>query len=203
MRRSSFFAKVASSENLRKPRWRLLSVALVGIGLILAGGTLWILLADVRDGYASLSAGFTATPVEVSFPAPALTLYELDGERRSLRDYSGQVVLVNLWATWCPPCAAEMPEFQRFYEEYRDSQFTVIAINDGESAPEIRRFATDYGLTFPIWLDPTYEATERAFKAANLPTSYVIDRQGMVRLMWIGAISESNLEKFVAPIIRE
>ena len=175
----------------------------MGLGLILAGGTLWILLADVRDGYASLSAGFTAVPVEVSFQSPALTLYELNGERRSLRDYSGQVVLVNLWATWCPPCAAEMPEFQRFYEMYRNSQFTVIAVNDGESAPEIRQFAVDYGLTFPIWLDPTYEATERAFKAANLPTSYVIDRHGMVRLMWIGAISESNLEKFVSPIIKE
>jgi peroxiredoxin len=162
-----------------------------------------LLLANARAGYASLSTDFAAIPVEVSFRAPALTLRELNGQQRSLRDYAGQVVLVNLWATWCPPCAAEMPEFQRYYEEHRDSQFTVVAINDGELAPEVEQFVTDYGLTFPIWLDPTYEATERAFKAGNLPTSYVIDRHGMVRLMWIGAISQSNLQKFVTPIIKE
>lgn len=186
-----------------KPRRRSLSIALVGLGLILAGSALWIFLADARAEYGSLSAEFTANPVAVSFKAPALTLQELNGQQRSLREYAGQVVLVNLWATWCPPCAAEMPEFQRYYEEHRESRFTVIAINDGESAPEVARFADDYGLTFPIWLDPTYEATERAFKAGNLPTSYVIDRNGTVRLMWIGAISGSNLQKFVTPIIKE
>jgi peroxiredoxin len=193
----------AATARPRNPGRRHLSAALVGAGLLLAGGALWLLLADARAGYVSLSTDFAAIPVEVSFRAPALTLRELNGQQRSLRDYAGQVVLVNLWATWCPPCAAEMPEFQRYYEEHRDSRFTVVAINDGELAPEVQQFVTDYGLTFPIWLDPTYEATERAFKAGNLPTSYVIDRHGMVRLMWIGAISQSNLQKFVTPIIKE
>lgn len=203
MSHSPPFAKAPVSEAPRRPRRHPLSVGLLGLGLMLVGGALWFLLIDVRDRFADLSAEFTAIPVEVSFESPALTLYELNGPQRSLKDYSGQVVLVNLWATWCPPCAAEMPGFQRFYEKYRDSRFIVIAINDGESAPEIRKFATDYSLTFPIWLDPTYEATERAFKAANLPTSYVIDRRGTVRLMWVGAISESNLERYVSPIIKE
>jgi thiol-disulfide isomerase/thioredoxin len=180
-----------------------MSVALVGLGLILGGGALWLLMVDARAGYASVSTTFTAIPVEVSFRAPVLTLRDLYGRQHSLQDYAGQVVLVNLWATWCPPCAAEMPELQRYYDRYRDSQFTVIAINDGESARDVEQFAADYGLTFPIWLDPTYQATERAFKAGNLPTSYVIDRAGTIRLMWIGAISESNLQKFVNPIIKE
>lgn len=188
---------------LKHTRRRSVSAALVGLGLVLAGGALWALLADARAGYAALSAEFNAIPVKVSFKAPELALLDLSGYRRSLGDYDGQVVLVNLWATWCPPCAAEMPEFLRYYEKHKDSRFTVIAINDGEQAPAVEQFVADYGLTFPIWLDPTYEATERAFKALNLPTSYVIDRQGIVRLMWIGAIRESNLEKFVTPIIEE
>jgi thiol-disulfide isomerase/thioredoxin len=195
--------EVAATAALKNTRRRSVSVALVGLGLVLAGGALWAILADARAGYASLSADFTAVPVEVSFKAPVLTLRDLSGYRRSLGDYAGQVVLVNLWATWCPPCAAEMPEFQRYYENHRDSQFTVIAINDGELAAAVGQFVADYGLTFPIWLDPTYDATERAFQAGNLPTSYVIDRHGIVRLMWIGAIQESNLEKFVTPIIEE
>lgn len=189
--------------NTSRFRARPLSIALVGLGLILAGGAMWILLAEARAGYAATAPDFTAIPVEVSFEAPSLTLRDLNGQERSLQDYAGQVVLVNLWATWCPPCAAEMPEFQRYYEKHREVQFTIIAINDGEPASEVVRFSTQYGLSFPIWLDPTYEATERAFRSANLPTSYVIDRQGMVRLMWIGAINESNLRKFVTPIIEE
>jgi peroxiredoxin len=203
MAQSPALEEIAPTAASRNPRRRRLSISLVGLGLILAGGALWVLLADARDGYASISADFTAIPVEVSFKAPALTLRELNGPERSLGDYAGQVVLANLWATWCPPCAAEMPEFQRYYQKHRDSRFTVIAINDGELATEVGQFAADYGLTFPIWLDPAYEATERAFKAGNLPTSYVIDRGGTVRLMWIGAISESNLQKFVTPIIKE
>ena len=203
MDHSPAIEKVATAPASRNPQRRAVSAALVGLGLILAGGALWLLLVDARAGYAALSTDFTAIPVEVSFEAPAITLDNLNGRQRSLREYAGQVVLVNLWATWCPPCAAEMPEFQRYYERHRDSGFTVIAINDGELAPEVGQFAADYGLTFPIWLDPTYEATERAFRAGNLPTSYVIDRHGTVRLMWIGAISESNLQKFVTPIIKE
>jgi peroxiredoxin len=203
MARSPAIEEVAATAASRNPRRRPLSVALAGLGLILGGGALLALLVDAGARNASLSQDFTAIPVDVSFQAPALTLRELNGRQRSLRDYAGQVVLVNLWATWCPPCAAEMPEFQRYYEKHMDSGFTVIAINDGESAPEVGEFAAEYGLTFPIWLDPKYEATERAFKAGNLPTSYVIDRGGMVRLMWIGAISEPNLQRFVTPIIKE
>lgn len=199
---------LAAEENrttgaVRNQGRRRLSAALIGVGLILAGTTLLVLMAHVGAGSGSLSARFTAIPVEVSFTAPALTLRELNGQQRSLREYEGQVVLVNLWATWCPPCTAEMPEFQRYYERHRDSGFTVVAINDGELAPEVEQFIAAHGLTFPIWLDPTYEATERAFRAGNLPTSYVIDRYGMVRLMWIGAISESSLQEFVTPIIKE
>jgi len=79
----------------------------------------------------------------------------------------------------------------------------VIAVNDGETAPTVNAFVADHGLTFPVWLDPTYEGTDRAFKAGNLPTSYVIDRIGRVRLMWIGAISEANLEQHVGPMLKE
>ena len=187
----------------RLPRRQVLSLMLAGFGMILTGVAVWILLGDARTGYASRPTDFTAIPVSVNFRAPSLRLEALDGGPAALSDYLGQVVLVNLWATWCPPCEAEMPGFQRFYQKHRGEGFTVIAINDGESEIDVRRFVADHGLTFPVWLDPNYDATDRAFKAANLPTSYVIDRQGTVRLMWIGAISEANLEKYVAGLIKE
>jgi peroxiredoxin len=96
-----------------------------------------------------------------------------------------------------------MPIFQRFYEAHRLEGFVVIAINDGEPAADVDAFIEDHSLSFPVWLDPTYEATDRAFKAANLPTTYVIDRGGRVRLMWIGAISAANLDRYVTPLIKE
>lgn len=176
---------------------------MAGLGLILSGAAFWVLFTDARSGYAARPTDSTAIPVDVDFEAPSLSLNDLQGVARTLSDYVGQVVLVNLWATWCPPCEAEMPIYQRFYEERAAEGFTVIAVNDGEPSADVVSFIADHGLTFPVWLDPTYQATDRAFKSGNLPMSYVVDRGGMVRLMWIGATSESNLEKYVVPLIKE
>jgi thiol-disulfide isomerase/thioredoxin len=128
-------------------------------------------------------------------------LNDAQGVARSLADYHGQVVLVNLWATWCPPCKEEMPTLQAFYDKYREDGFVIIAINDGDPAPDVLQFVEDYQLTFPVWLDPTYTATEEAFHTLNLPASFVIDRQGIIQLTWVGGISYSALEEYVAPLI--
>ena len=96
-----------------------------------------------------------------------------------------------------------MPILQSFFEKHRTDGFTVVGIEDGESASDVRAFVGANALTFPIWLDPAHEATDQAFKTVNLPSSYVIDRAGEVRLRWLGAISAGNLEKYVTPIIQE
>jgi peroxiredoxin len=96
-----------------------------------------------------------------------------------------------------------MPALQSFYDEHRDEGFVVIAINDGDPAPDVLQFAKDYQLTFPVWLDPTYIATEQAFKTLNLPSSFVIDRQGTIRLQWVGGISRRMLDQHVSPLIME
>ena len=145
----------------------------------------------------------SATPIRVNYFAPDLTLTDIHGVERSLADYQGQVVLINLWATWCGPCKDEMPVLQAFHDKYLRDGLTVIAINDGDPAADVMQFVEDFDLTFPVWLDPTYIATEEAFKTMGLPSSFVIDRNGIVRLYWIGAINATNLEQGVVPIIRE
>ena len=142
-------------------------------------------------------------PAKVNFPTPVLTLTDTQGTSHSLTDYHGQVVLVNLWATWCPPCKAEMPTLQAFYDKYREKGFVVIAINDGDPNADVLQFVKDYELSFPVWLDPTYTATEKAFNTMNLPTSFLIDRSGTIQLTWVGAISTEMLEKYVTPFIME
>jgi peroxiredoxin len=96
-----------------------------------------------------------------------------------------------------------MPTLQTYYEEHRSNGFSVVAINDGDPSADVLQFVEDYALTFPVWLDPKYVATEQAFRSLNLPSSYVIDRAGVVRLQWVGEISYAMLEKYVTPIITE
>ncbi len=178
-----------------------LLVAALGVAVLGSVG-LYVLAAQRTDA-ADQPTDFSAIPVSVSYPAPVLALNSLDGAGHSLADFRGEVVLVNLWATWCPPCQAEMPLLQQYFEKHEAEGFTVIAIEDGEPASDVRSFAKQYALTFAVWLDPGHQATDHAFKTSNLPTSYVLDRQGIIRLMWLGAISEANLEKYVTPLIRE
>ena len=170
----------------------------VGAGLVAVG---LILRNMIKDDYQpASSADFVAVPAEVDFPAPKLNLRTLDGAPVSLADYRGHVVLVNLWATWCRPCRQEMPLLQAFYEEYMDQGFLLVAINQEETEGVVRSFVLELGLTFPVWLDEDY-LSQLEFKTTYLPSSYVIDRNGRVRLMWIGGISKQNLEKHVSPMI--
>lgn len=173
-------------------------IILLGLGLILLAASVYYLVNDNP-----LQTDLSAVPVQVSFAAPEVNLIDIQGTSRSLTDYRGQVVLVNLWATWCPPCKEEMPVLQAFYNKHKDKGFIIIAINDGDPTSDVSQFVKDYQLSFPVWLDPTYFATEQAFKTLNLPSSYVIDRNGTVRLSWMGGISRKTLDKYVTPLITE
>ena len=178
---------------------RLIAMIMIGFGL-LALGVAFLLLTDPYT--LASTQDFSTVPVQVDFPAPELNLTTLNGEPASLSDYLGSVVLVNLWATWCPPCREEMPTLQAFYEKYQSDGFVIVAISQGETAEQVNPFAAEFELTFPVWFDTGSEAGI-AFQTMNLPSSYVIDRNGRVRLMWIGGISKRNLEKFVPDVIKE
>ena len=183
---------------------RTLAMLSAGLGLILVGIVTFYIFSGWRAEQDALQpTDFSAIPAAVRYEAPSLVLPDVDGRPQALTDFRGQVVLINLWATWCPPCQAEMPLLQEYYEKYHGSGFTVVAIEDGEPAADVKSFVSQYRLTFPVWLDPTHLATDHAFKTANLPSSYVVDRDGKVKLVWYGAISESNLEKYVTPLIEE
>lgn len=170
----------------------------LGLGLLLIAASGFFILQNI-----SAQNDLSTVPAQANFPAPDLTLTDLNGVTRSLADYRGQVILVNLWATWCQPCKQEMPTLQAYHNKYNDDGFTIIAINDGDPAPDVAQFVKDYRLTFPIWLDPTYIATEQAFKTLNLPSSFVIDRGGTIRLQWVGEINRKMLEQYITPIIKE
>jgi len=178
---------------------RIAGTVLIGAGLLVLGV---VALFAIPRADILASDALSAIPVEVDYPAPELKLNDLQGNPVSLADHLGQVVLVNNWATWCPPCKAEMPALQAYYQDHRDQGFTIIAIDAGEPKEDVEAFVKSYRLTFPFWLDPTQVATV-AFRNPGLPSSYVIDREGNVRLAWTGAISHETLEKYVTPLVEE
>jgi peroxiredoxin len=110
--------------------------------------------------------------------APEFTLSALGGERISLRDLRGKLVLLNFWATWCPPCKEEMPSMERLYRRYQPRGFTILAVSidrGGEAA--VREFAKAHGLTFPIGLDPKVDVAN-LYGVRALPSTFLIDKTG-------------------------
>jgi peroxiredoxin len=181
---------------------QILALALIGGGLLVFGVIALVVLAKPAATTGNRSPISSAIPAQVDFAAPSLSLIDLQGQPASLADYRGQVVLVNNWATWCPPCKEEMPTLKAYFEDHRRQKFTVLAIEAGESAAEVADFVKAYGLTFPVWPDPAQKALD-AFHNDALPSSYVIDRTGRVRLAWSGAVSREALEKYITPLLEE
>ena len=182
---------------------RVVLLMISGTGLILVGIAAGFFLANRQADDTTQPTDFSAVPARVLYNAPELTLNDIKGTANSLSNYRGQVVLVNLWATWCPPCKAEMPLLQEYYTQHKNDGFIVIAIEDGDPTSDVISFVNEYSLTFPVWLDPTYQATDDVFKTKNLPSSYIIDRAGRVRLAWVGAINYTNLDRYVTSLIKE
>ncbi len=120
--------------------------------------------------------------------APPLEHPDLAGDLQRLEDYRGEVILVNFWASWCPPCVHEMPSMQRLEDELREVGFRILAVNLGEDEDTIQRFIEDEVQTdFTILLDPEQNSLDE-WRAMAFPTSYVIDRQGRLRYYLFGAI---------------
>jgi len=179
----------------------LLPILLAGIGLIALIVVALILRSDQGVMNDPLDA-LILPPFEINQPAPELTLYNLDGKEVSLSDFRGKVVLLNNWATWCPPCREEMPEFKIYYDKYKDQGFQIVAIEAGDPEDDVRNFVEREGLDFVVLLDPENKSLI-TFQQYTLPNSYVIDKDGNLRFSWLGAINEPTLEKYVTPLLKE
>lgn len=189
-----------SNMKYRHKRARSFPWVPVGLGVFLIGVAILSLASQNSEGQAAdLSS---VVPAKVSFAAPELSLQNIHGETESLLDYRDNVVLVNNWATWCPPCKAEMPTLAAYYNQHASEGLMIIAIEAGDSVDSVSKFAHSYGLEFQVWLDPN-GASLRAFGNGTLPNSYVIDRSGTVRYAWTGEISKAMLEKYVTPLLAE
>jgi peroxiredoxin len=124
------------------------------------------------------------------------TLSDLDGKTWRLRDLQGKIVLVNFWATWCPPCRKEMPDLQALYDKYKDRGFVVLSISD-EDAPKISRFLAQTRITYPVLLDPG-SRVHASFQVDGIPKSFVYDRGGKMVAQSIDMRTREQFQEMLA-----
>ncbi len=176
-------------------------MSLIGVGLLVIGVVSLVLLTPVSVTSEKVRLAGNA-PAIMDFPAPDLDLHDISGNPVSLRDYRGQVVLVNNWATWCPPCRQEMPILDAYYRDHQHQDFMIVAIDAGEPASMVADFLNRYGMSFPVWLDPNSSALN-SFRNNYLPSSYLIDKGGRVIMAWSGAVTYASLDENISPLLKD
>jgi cytochrome c biogenesis protein CcmG, thiol:disulfide interchange protein DsbE len=150
-------------------------VKLVAIVLLLGGAAFGFVRLGQRKGYG----------LKPGAPAPPFQVRSADGAELTLTGYRGRVVLVNLWASWCPPCVAEMPSLERLNRRLKAEGLIVLGVSVDKDEADMRKIVTSVGLTFTIARDPE-GVMSNAYRATGYPESYLIDRNGIVRDVFVG-----------------
>lgn len=134
--------------------------------------------------------------------APDFELRTVDGKAMKLSSLRGKKVIVNFWATWCPPCRLEMPEMEKFYTKNKNEGIEILAVNltkAEKSRADVPAFIEAYGITFPVLLDENSDVA-RLYKVSSIPASFIIDTQGVIREKIVGPMTYDSMEKMVGSI---
>ena len=169
--------------------------------ILLTGGAIVALLLIVRLSYSRLSAQYEqyeATPdaeAVADMTAPDFAMLDADGESVRLSDFAGTPVVLNFWATWCPPCRGELPYFDEAYKDYGDRvAFVMTDLTDGQSetVEVVRDFLTEQGYMFPVYYDTESEGAY-AYGVSAIPSTYFLNADGTLHSYQIGALSRELL----------
>ena len=136
-------------------------------------------------------------------PAPDVTLEDLEGNKVKISDFQGKPVVLNFWASWCPPCKSEMPGFENLYQEYgNEIQFIMVNLTDGgrETKDTAMKYVNDMGYTFPVYFDTDMSAA-LAYNAVSIPITYLIDANGNIVAYASGAVEEEALREGIQMIL--
>jgi cytochrome c biogenesis protein CcmG/thiol:disulfide interchange protein DsbE len=158
-----------------------------------------LLLLAVFLGACGGDASAESTGVNQGNLAADFTLETVDGTEVALSDYRGNVVMINFWATWCPPCRAEIPDFEAAYQARQDDGFVVLGINVEEPREAVALFAQAIGMSYPVLLDRGGQVM-KMYRAPGLPVSLFIDRDGVIRVRHVGFLTGEQLEKYLAQL---
>ena len=168
-----------------------LKLSLTILFVVIAATLVILLLRNERE-----STVTSIKQIQVGLPAPNFTFPDLNGQQVSLSEHRGKVVLVNIWATWCPPCRQEMPSMQKLYERFNGENFEILAVSiDATGREAVAPFVRTMNLTFPIMLDPK-EVIRPLYGITGVPESFIIDKEGIVVEKIIGPIDWATPKVF-------
>ncbi|MCX7671472.1 MAG: redoxin domain-containing protein [Anaerolineae bacterium] len=167
------------------------------VAVVLGVGAAWIWVNRVPAERGAASGGLPPAPA-VGHPAPDFTLTTVAGETFTLSALRGRPVILTFWATWCPPCRAELPELAAAHERYA-GQVVVVGVNQAEPAAGVTAFAGQVGLAFPLPLDVRGDVS-RLYAVRSLPTTFFIDRAGIIRRIQSGPLTEATLAQALKTI---
>ncbi len=153
-------------------------------------------LRELRDGAeVEIKRDLSAEVApKVGAQAPDFTLKDLNGQEVTLSNFRGQPVLINFWATWCPPCRLEKPFLERAYEKYKEEGFVILAVNMRESEATVQAFVEQSGTTFTILLDKSGMVVS-LYRVYAAPTSFFVDKEGIIIDRYMGPLTEQAIEK--------
>ena len=173
---------------------RLQTIALIVGGVIVIGAALALAFAATPN--------VTVGPAKIGKAIANFSLPDLNGATHAIADYKGRPVLINGWATWCPPCKAEMPALHAFYLKHKDEGFELLAVNSGESRSVVQDFISQTGFTFPVLLDPNKDVLD-GLGVNGLPTSIFVGRDGTVKTIHLGGMTADAIERELTPLLSQ
>lgn len=165
--------------------------------LWIAGGGVSLCVALILFMFWSEADQESGTSELLDFSVPDMTLQTVSDQAFPLNTLQGKAVLINFWATWCPPCRQEMPAMQAFQQAYQADGVTVVAINTGETAEKVQPYVDQLDLTFTVLLDPDMQVAS-AFRVFSVPTSFFVDQYGVVRERYAGTLTYEQMEAKMA-----
>lgn len=170
----------------------------VPVALVLVGLAVYSMAAKSRQPKAGVAdEGGRSGQATLRMP-------DLDGSTFDLSEHTGKVVMVNLFATWCPPCRAETPDLVRLAESYRSKGLVVVGVSlDSDGPDKVRQFVRDYGIGYPILMPDSSSTTSFQIDGIPIPTTYLLDRQGRVAKKYVGAATEDVFRADVDRLLAE
>lgn len=174
--------------------WAILFVVVALLGIS------WIAYSQVPPSYIGDAGALTEAPIP-GYRAPEFSLGTTIGESVNLSDYEGRPIVLNFWATWCPPCRAEIPHFQESSVKY-NGRAVILGVDQGEPLPIVADFGSALGVTYPLLLD-TDNVVNRQYAVRALPTTVFIDGEGIVREVYSGIVNRAVLEDRIEKLLAE
>ena len=159
---------------------------------VLLNSSIFLSRVDASDHYMD---SLSIVRFNEKVKAPNFTLKDINGEEVKLMDYRGKIVFLNFWATWCPPCRAEMPSMEKLYTEFKDKNFIMLAIDYQESRRVVKKFSEKLSLSYPILLDSDGTVSSK-YAAFAIPVTYLIDQQGYLIGKAVGPRDWASHESF-------